>query len=369
MASKKVKVGIVGCGAISGIYLKNLTASRYTEVAACADMLPERAQEAAKKYGVAKACTVKELLADPDIQIVVNLTIPKAHADIAFQCIEAGKSVYNEKPITITREDGKKLLKDAKAKKLLVGGAPDTFLGAGLQTCRKLIDDGVIGKPIAATAFMQCHGHESWHPDPVFYYKAGGGPMFDMGPYYVTALVHLVGPVRKVAGMTGRAFEERIVTSQPKNGLRIPVDVPTHVAGTMEFQNGAIGTIIQSFDVWAHNLPRIEVYGTEGSLSVPDPNTFGGTIKVRLGAAKEWTEKPFTHGNAENSRGLGIMDMALSLAKPRRKFRASGELCYHVLDVMQGFYDAAEKGKHISMKSKCGQPRPLPAGLPDGELD
>jgi predicted dehydrogenase len=369
MVDKKVKVGIVGCGAISGIYLQNLTKSRYTEVAACADTLPERAQGAAQKYGVARACSVAELLADQDIEIVVNLTIPKAHAEVAFAAVEAGKSVYNEKPLTITREDGKKLLKDARAKRLLVGGAPDTFLGAGIQTCRKLIDDGVIGKPIAATAFMLCHGHESWHPDPVFYYKAGGGPMFDMGPYYVTALVNLMGPVRKVAGMTGRAFEERIVGSEPKKGLVIPVDVPTHVAGLMEFQSGAIGTIIQSFDVWGHNLPRIEVYGTEGSLSVPDPNGFRGPVKVKLGASKEWIEKPLTHGNAENSRGIGIMDMALSLHKRGRKHRASGELCYHVLDVMQGFYDAAEKGRHVTMKSKCAQPRPLPTGLPDGELD
>ena len=369
MADKKVKVGVVGCGAICGIYLQNLTKSRYTEVTACADLLPERAQAAAQKYGVAKACTVKELLDDPEIEIVVNLTIPKAHADIAFQAIQAGKSIYNEKPITITREDGKRLLREAKAGKLLVGGAPDTFLGAGLQTCRKLIDDGVIGRPIAATAFMLCHGHESWHPDPVFYYKAGGGPMFDMGPYYVTALVHLVGRVKKVAGMTGRAFDERMITSEPKKGTIVTVDVPTHVAGLMEFDNGAIGTIIQSFDVWGHNLPRIEIYGTEGSLSVPDPNTFGGVVKVRLGASKEWVEKPFTHGNAQNSRGIGIADMALSLRKRRRKYRASGQLCCHVLDVMQGFYDAAEKGRSVPIRSKCIQPMLLPAGLADGELD
>ena len=169
--------------------------------------------------------------------------------------------------------------------------------------------------------------------------------------------------------MTGRALEERIVTSEPKNGLRIPVDVPTHVAGLMEFHNGAIGTIIQSFDVWGHNLPRIEIYGTEGSLSVPDPNTFGGVVKVKLGASKEWIEKPLTHGNAENSRGIGIADMAISLGKRRRKHRASGELCYHVLDVMQGFYDAAEKGRGVAIKSKCAMPLPLPTGLQDGELD
>ena len=197
---KPVKTGIIGCGNISGIYLKNAKQLAALELVAVSDLLMERAEAAAKEWEVPKALTVEQLLADPEIEIIINLTIPKAHAEVAFKALEAGKSVYNEKPLAITREDGKKMLALAKEKKLRVGCAPDTFMGAGIQTCRKLIDDGWIGEPIAATAFMMCHGHESWHPDPEFYYEVGGGPMFDMGPYYLTALVNLMGPVKRVTG-------------------------------------------------------------------------------------------------------------------------------------------------------------------------
>ena len=193
---KPVKVGIVGCGTISGIYLKNGAIFDTIEVVACADIDMDRAKARAEEYGVPKACTVEELLADPEVEIVVNLTIPKAHAKRRWAAIEAGKSVYNEKPLAVEREEGRALLEMARAKGVLIGGAPDTFLGGGLQTCRKLIDDGWIGEPVAANAFMMSHGHESWHPDPDFYYQPGGGPMFDMGPYYLTALVALIGPIR-----------------------------------------------------------------------------------------------------------------------------------------------------------------------------
>ncbi|MDI6828220.1 MAG: Gfo/Idh/MocA family oxidoreductase, partial [Armatimonadota bacterium] len=304
-----VKVGIVGCGNICGIYFQNAKMLEAIEVRACADIIPERAKAKADEFGC-KAMSVEELLADPEIEIVLNLTIPNAHASIAIAALEAGKSVYNEKPLAITREDGRKMLDLAKSKGLLVGCAPDTFMGGGIQTCRKLIDDGWIGQPVATTAFMVCHGHEGWHPDPEFYYKAGGGPMFDMGPYYLTALVNLIGPVRRVTGSARITFPERIIGSEPKRGTVIKVDVPTHVAGVMDFANGAVGTIITSFDVWAANLPRIEIYGTEGSLSVPDPNTFGGPVRIRRAGDKEWADVPLSHGYAENSRGLGVADMA-----------------------------------------------------------
>src|SRR4051812_31260708 len=217
MAEKgKVKVGIIGCGKISGIYLENAPRFGNIEITAVADLVPERAQEKAAEYHIPKACSPDELLADPDIEIVLNLTIPNAHASIGFAALNAGKSVYNEKPLTITRDEGQKLLALAKQKGLLVGGAPDTFLGAGLQTCRDVIDSGVIGEPIAATAFMMSHGHESWHPDPEFYYQVGGGPMFDMGPYYLTALTTLIGPVASVSGSTRITFPTRTITSQKK---------------------------------------------------------------------------------------------------------------------------------------------------------
>jgi predicted dehydrogenase len=365
---KKVKVGVIGCGNISPIYFKAGKKFEILDIVACADLIMERAQARATEFDVPKACTVEELLADPEIGIVLNITIPNAHAEVAFKALEAGKSVYNEKPLAITREDGKKMLAMAKEKGLLVGGAPDTFLGGGHQTCRKLIDDGWIGEPIAATAFMTCHGHESWHPDPEFYYKVGGGPMFDMGPYYLTALVNMIGSVKRVSGSTRITFPERTITSAKKFGKKVEVEVPTHVVGLLDFSNGAIGTIITSFDVWSANLPRIEVYGTEGSLSVPDPNTFGGPVMVRRMGAQEWTPIPLAYVYAENSRGLGVADMAYALRFGRRH-RANESLTYHVLDIMHAIHDASDSGQHIMLESCCERPAILPLGIMEGFLD
>ncbi len=367
MSIKKVKVGVVGCGNISGIYFKNGKWLDSIDIVACADLVPDRARAKAAEYDIPRACTVQELLADPETDIVINLTIPIAHAEVALAAIEAGKCVYNEKPLAITRADGQRMLALAKAKGVLVGGAPDTFLGGGLQTCRKLIADGAIGEPIGVSAFMLCHGHESWHPDPEFYYKVGGGPMFDMGPYYITALVSLIGPIRRITGSARVTFPERTITSQPKNGTKIKVDVPTHVAGIMDFANGAIGTLVTSFDVWSHRMPNIEIYGSEGSLGVPDPNGFGGPVLLRRPGEKEWTEMPLSHGYAENSRGLGVADMAYAL-RTGRPARASGELAYHVLDVMHAFHDASLSGSHIELTSGY-RPAPLPVGLEHGKLD
>lgn len=360
---KKVKIGVVGCGKICGIYFENCTKtfSDIVEVTACSDLVRERAEEAARKYGIPRVCTTEELLADPEIEIVLNLTTPQAHAGICLAALEAGKNVYVEKPLAVTREDGQKIIGLAASKGLLVGCAPDTFLGGGLQTCRKLIDDGVIGKPIAATAFMTCHGHESWHPDPEFYYQKGGGPMFDMGPYYLTALVSLIGPVQKVTGFARVTFPERTITSEKKYGTKIKVEVPTHVAGVIDFQNGAIGTIITSFDIWQAKLPRIEIYGTEGSLSVPDPNGFGGKVSVFRQGGREWTDVPLTHGFEKNSRGIGVADMACAL-RFGRKHRANGQMAYHVLDIMHALHDSSESGRHVEVYSSCERPEPLAPG-------
>lgn len=363
-----VKVGIIGCGNISGIYFKNLKRFPFLEVAACADLDLERAKSKATEHGIPCACTVNELLARQDIELVVNLTIPKAHASVAMAAVKAGKSVYNEKPLTITRIEGRKLLELARKKKVRVGCAPDTFLGAGLQTCRKLIEEGAIGKPVAAVAFMTCHGHESWHPDPAFYYKIGGGPMFDMGPYYLTALVSLLGPAKRVTGATRISFKERLITSEPKKGTRIKVEVPTHVAGVIDFACGAIATIVTSFDIWAANLPRIEVYGSEASMSVPDPNGFGGAVRLRRPGMKEWEDVHLTHGYDENSRGLGVADLALGW-KAKRPHRASGELAFHVLDIMHAIHDASKTGKHVTLSSTCRQPQALKPGLSFGQVD
>jgi predicted dehydrogenase len=365
---KPVNIGIVGCGNISGIYLEMGQTFEMVNITAVADIIPERAKAQAEKYHIPRVLSMDEMMADRSIEIILNLTIPNAHAEVAFTALESGKSIYNEKPLAITREDGLKMLALAKSKGLRVGGAPDTFLGGGLQTCRKLIDDGWIGTPIAATAFMLCHGHESWHPAPEFYYKVGGGPMFDMGPYYLTALVSLMGPVRRVTGSARATFPTRLITSQPLHGTVIDVDVPTHVAGVLDFANGAIATIVTSFDVWAHNMPYIEIYGTAGSLSVPDPNGFGGPVKVRRSGMDTWADIPLSHGYAKNTRSIGVADMAYAL-RSGRPHRANGQMCYHVLDIMHAVHDASQEGKHIELQSSCPQPAALPMGLTAGKLD
>ncbi len=369
MALRRTKVGIIGCGNISGIYLKNAgQVFEILEPVACADLIVERARARAGEFGIPKACTVEELLADPEIEIVINLTIPKAHAEVGLAALKAGKCVHNEKPLAVTRRDGKRLIDEAAKRGLRVGCAPDTFMGGGIQTCRKLIDDGAIGEPVAATAFMVGHGHESWHPDPDFYYQPGGGPMFDMGPYYLTALVNLMGPVRRVTGSARITFPERTITSQPKQGQKIKVNTPTHIAGVLDFASGATATMIMSFDVWAAHLPVIEIYGTEGSLVVPDPNGFGGQVWLwRLGG-DGWKEVPLTHGYTENSRAIGVADMAYAL-RSGRAHRASGELAYPVLDIMQGILEASEKGRHVELKSTCARPAPMAVGLKPGTLD
>ncbi len=242
------------------------------------------------------------LLRDPQIEIVVNLTTPPVHGPVCLRALEAGKHVYVEKPLSVSREDGQTIVRLARRKGLLAGGAPDTFLGSGIQTCRMLIDVGRIGRPVAATAFMTCHGHESWHPDPEFYYKAGGGPMFDMGPYYLTALVSLLGPVESVAGSARITFPTRTIMSEKKRGQIVEVEVPTPVAGLINFHSGAVGVIVTSFDIWDAHLPRIEIYGSEGSLSVPDPNCFGGPVLLKGKDDGGWTQIPLSHGYASNSR-------------------------------------------------------------------
>jgi predicted dehydrogenase len=326
-----------------------------------------RAKAKAQEFNIPTVYSVKEMLADPDIQIVVNLTTPDAHAAVSLEIIEAGKSVYVEKPLAVTREDGQRVLAAAKKHGVLVGCAPDTFLGGGIQTSRKLIDDGWIGTPVAATAFMMNHGPESWHPNPDFYYKPGGGPLFDMGPYYLTGLVNLLGPVRRVSGSARKSFPERITASPMPNGRRILVEVNTHHAAVLEFASGAVGTLITSFDVWGHNLPRIEIYGSEGSLSVPDPNTFGGPVRMLRAGEKAWAEIPPTH-SAEVGRGIGVADMAYALACGR-KHRVSGDLAYHVLDLMHAVEDTARTGRRVKIKSRVTRPAALPLGLLAGTLD
>lgn len=365
----RTKFGIIGCGNISNAYFGATKTYPVLEIAACADLDLSRAQAKAEEHGVAKAYTPEELLADPEIEIVVNLTIPAAHHAVSKAAIEAGKHVHVEKPLCITREQGRELLTMAAERGLRVGCAPDTFLGGGHQTCRKLIDEGWIGTPVAAQAFMIGRGHESWHPAPEFYYKAGGGPMFDMGPYYLTALVNMLGGIRRITGSTRKTFDKRVIGSEPFKGTVINVDVPTHIAGVMDFESGVVGTLVTSFDVYGapHGSP-ITIFGTEGTLQVPDPNGFGGTVLLKTAKSGEFKEVPLAYGYAGNNRGIGAADLAYAV-RSGRAHRASGELAYHVLEAMWGFHDSSDTGTHYEMTGTAPRPAILPMGLADGTLD
>lgn len=349
----KFGVGIIGCGNISEIYCKNLQTFEDLNLVACADLDESRAAARAAQFNLT-ARTVDELLDSDDIDLVVNLTIPDAHAQVSGAILKAGKHVYSEKPLATRRQDAAKIIKRAKKKKLRVGGAPDTFLGGAWQTIRKLIDDGAIGAPVAATAFFVGHGPEKWHPNPDFFYQPGAGPLFDMGPYYLTALINLFGSVTRVASLARASFPERFAP----DGRAIPVNTPTHVAGSLEFANGALATLVTSFDVWHSQLPRIEIYGSEGSLLAPDPNFFGGEIFLRGENQEQWRAVPIEFPYTTNMRGLGVADMARAV-RAKEPNRCSGEMTYHVVDVMRALLKSAEVGRQINLKSECDRPAPL----------
>ena len=358
-----LRIGVVGCGDISGIYFENLQKFSMTEVVACSDLDGGKATARADQFGVPRVLSTDALLADPEVELVLNLTVPKAHGPVNLAAVRAGKHVYVEKPLALSREEAKTI----RASNVLVGGAPDTFLGAGLQTCRRLIDSGAIGEPIGVNAFMMCHGHESWHRSPEFYYEVGGGPLFDMGPYYLTALVSLLGPIASVSGAARVTLPTRTITSEPKRGKVIEVETPTHIVGTLGFANGAIGQITTSFDVWSHTMPHIEIYGTEGSISTPDPNGFGGPVRVKAAKDDAWREVTVEGPYSQNSRGLGVLDMAHAIRRGREA-RASGALAYHVLDVMQAILESAESGSRISIASSVSRPSPIPVDAPEDDL-
>ncbi|MDN4524014.1 Gfo/Idh/MocA family protein [Fictibacillus fluitans] len=352
---KKINIGLIGCGVISDIYLKNCSSFEHLDIVAVSDLDQKRAEEKAREYNIPSVLTVDELIHSEDIDIVLNLTPPGGHYALCLQALNAGKHVYVEKPLSVSVPEAQELIDTAKEKGLLIGAAPDTFLGAGLQTCRSLIENGAIGQPVAATAFMMSRGPEQWHPSPAFFYQAGGGPMYDMGPYYLTAFISLLGPVKRVTASAGMPFLERTIMSGEDAGKKIPVHTPTHISGNVEFESGAVGTIITSFDVQASRLPFIEIYGTEGTISVPDPNTFGGPVVFKQKGSNEWVEQELVSDTVENSRGIGIADMAAAILE-NRPHRASGDQAFHVLEIMHGFHEAASLGKHYDMTSTYNRP-------------
>lgn len=362
---RKIKIGVIGCGVISSIYLENCTKTfnYIIEVKAVADLVPELARKRAEEFGIGAVYTVEELLADPEIEIVLNLTAPAAHAPINKLVLEAGKHVYTEKPFALSREDADEVLELAESKGLLVGCAPDTFLGGGIQTCRKLIDDGWIGKPYAAHAsIIMGNAGDGMHPNFQNFLKLGGDPVMDMAPYYLTAFVAMLGPIRRVTGSAQQLHEEITVTNprSPRYGDTVAVEAPTNVTATLDFHNGVVASLQACKEAFGYE-PRMEIYGTQGILYVPDANFFEGTIALKT-AAGERKEVPYSHGFTTNSRGIGLADMAHAIQSGRGN-RASGRLARHILDISLGIFESSEQERHLTLQSTIDRPEALPLGL------
>lgn len=356
--TRQVGIGIVGAGHISAAYLNALKNFDAVVVRGIADMRPEAAEKRALEYGISQL-SLDQLYEDPEIEIVLNLTIPKAHLEVGLRSLSEGKHVYSEKPLGISVDEGKKLVSAANAAGLRVGCAPDTFLGGAHQAARRIIDSGDLGQIVGGTAFCASPGHEFWHPNPDFYYDVGGGPMLDMGPYYITDLVNLLGPVAKVMSVSSTPRQERPIRSEPRRGQMMPVSVATHATGTLVFRSGAIVTVTISFDVPKHGHSPIEIYGTEATLLVPDPNKFGGELKFAKPRAPEWDTVPVVEPYADgNYRSLGLVDMARALTEGR-PHRASGELALHVLEVLEAFEVSARAERFVDIETTVARPAPL----------
>ncbi|WP_348786669.1 Gfo/Idh/MocA family oxidoreductase [Leifsonia sp. NPDC080035] len=355
-----LNVGVVGVGNISRQYFAELPKLPNLRLVAVADLDEDRARTAADEHG-AEALTVDALLAHPDVHAVLNLTLPQAHAEVALRALDAGKHVYGEKPLALTTAEARPVLERAERRGLRVGSAPDTVLGTGIQTARALLDAGRIGVPIGAAVAWSAPGHELWHPAPAFYYQPGAGPLFDMGPYYLTALVTFFGPVVRVSGAAGRSARERTVATGPLAGTSIPVDVDTHVTAILEHASGVISTVTVSFEVWATRVPLFEVYGTEGTLSVPDPNQFSATVSVASAGDPEFHDAPAAGGYADAGRGFGLSDLARAI-ETGRPHRASGELAFHVLEIMEAVLDASARHEVVTLSPALDRPQPVPLG-------
>lgn len=366
--TKELGVGILGCGNISTTYFSLSPLFKGIKVLACADLNPAAAEAKAKEYGV-KAQTVEQLLANDEIDVIVNLTIPDAHFPVSKAILEAGKHVYSEKPLTVTLEEGKQLQALAKSKGLAVGCAPDTFLGGAHQLARAYIDGGGVGRITSGTCHVMSPGMEMWHPNPGFFFLNGGGPILDLGPYYIANLINFLGPVKRVAALTSMANKTRTVTSEPLNGTIIPVETPTNIHALLEFSEGATITLSASWDVWSHRHANMELYGTEGSLYVPDPNFFGGVVEASgrdkdIKPLKDW-DHPFSKANQEhpngpraNYRTAGLADMAVALIEGR-DIRCSIDRALHGVDVMTSILKSGAEGNFVATTTTCTKPAAL----------
>ncbi len=366
--AKKLGVGVIGCGNISAAYFRLAPLFRGIEMRACADISAEAAKARAAEFGL-RAETVDGLLAADDIDIVVNLTVPAAHYGVSKQILDAGKHVYSEKPFVLSVAEGLDLKKRAEKKGLRIGSAPDTFLGGAHQLARDIVDSGKLGRITSGTCHVMNHGMEHWHPNPDFFFQPGGGPILDLGPYYLANLIQLIGPVKQVAALTTIPFKERTITSKPRFGQKVPVNTPTTIHALLEFANGAAVSLNASWDVWQHGHAPMELFGDEGTIYVPDPNFFGGTIRYTQKAdpvkkLPKW-DHPFAVPNQQHSQGMmanyraaGLADMAIAIGEGR-PHRCSMELALHAIDVMTGVLKSGETGKFVAMKTTCERPAAL----------
>jgi predicted dehydrogenase len=371
---RELGVGIVGCGVISTVYMLNMPLFRGIKLRACADLRKDAACAQAAKFGI-EALNIDAMMKRDDIDIVVNLTVPNAHFAVSHAALTAGKHVFAEKPLTVSVEDGRRLVAEADARGLAIGCAPDTFLGAGGRLARRFVDEGRVGKILAGSAIFLTHGMEHWHPDPEFFFKPGGGPILDVGPYYIGALVNLLGPVQRVQAQASSGFAERIVTAKgPREGHKIAVETPTTVMALLDFAAGVQVTLAMSWDVWKHGHPAIELYGTEGSMRVPDPNFFGGNIEFTTRDGEWQTEDssamsfgqpnwrspswPATRPMQANYRCLGLAELARSVTEGTAH-RSNGRLALHVLEVMYAILQAAETHATIEVGTQIVRPPAL----------
>ena len=370
MPTTPVRVGIIGCGDIAKkAYVPACKRFPGLELVACADRDVARAEGLARDAGLPAGTSVAALLADPAIELVINLTIPQAHAEVNRACLAAGKHVYCEKPFGIDRDEGRAVLVEAAKRGLLVGSAPDTVLGSAVQTARHYIDAGLVGRIIGGSCHMLCGAPEAWHPNPAFLYQRGAGPLFDMGAYYLHTLITLIGPVRRVAAAAATTWTSRTIGSQPLRGQAFAVEVPTHVCALLTFHSGAIVNVTLSFDVrGTSTLPNMELFGAEGSIQIPDPNFCEGDVRINRRDVHAWTTYQPTHGYRTGSRGVGVADMARAI-RSGRTHRANGELAMHALDIMAAIAEAAAGAGQVDIATTCERPAAMPLGLSDGEID